>query len=476
MFFSDGGTEWRIRASLPEAPTIQFTLIRYHWVMLKLAITFIALANPSALAIARDDGLSALDQWPQFRGPLGTGVAPHANPPTTWSEKKNIRWKTAIPGKGHASPIVWGDRIFLTTAIPFGDALPPEHADAHGAHNNVRPSRRQAFVVMAINRRDGAIIWQKTVRKQQPHESTHESGTWASNSPVTDGEHVFAYFGSHGLYCLDFSGSLIWKANIGTMHTKHGHGEGSSPALHGDTIVVNFDHEEQSFVVAIDKRTGKILWKVEREEGTSWSTPLIVEHDGRAQTIIAATRRVRAYDLLTGKLIWECGGLSGNVVASPVAADGIVYVTNSYETREMLAIRLADAQGDITGTDAVTWSRHRHTPYVPSPLLYGGRLYFLKHYQGFLTCVNAKTGETLFGPARLDGIGNVYASIAGAADRVYIVSRNGHTAVIEHGATLKQIALNALDDSFSASPAIVGDDLFLRGERFLYGISDKPTP
>ena len=215
---------------------------------------------------------------------------------------------------------------------------------------------------------------------------------------------------------------------------------------------------------------------MQRDEGTSWSTPLVVEQDGKAQVIIAATRRVRAYDLLTGRVVWVCGGLSGNVVASPVAADGIVYVTNSYETREMMAIRLAGAQGDITGTDAVVWSRHRHTPYVPSPLLYGNKLYFLKHYQGFLTCVNAKTGATLFGPKRLEGIGNVYASIAGAADHIFVVSRNGHTAVISGGAKFQPIALNSLEDSFSASPAIVGNELFLRGARFLYCITEEPTP
>ncbi|MFQ5462319.1 MAG: PQQ-binding-like beta-propeller repeat protein [Phycisphaerae bacterium] len=443
--------------------------------MFKVAICFLAWAPASTIAPAADNGASVLDQWPQFRGPLGTGVAPHGHPPIAWSETNNIRWKTPIPGLGHSSPIVWGDRIFLTTAIPFGDALPGDHGEAHGAHNNVPPARRQAFVVLAVNRRDGRVLWQKTVRKQRPHESTHESGTWASNSPVTDGTHVFAYFGSHGLYCLDFEGALIWQTDVGTMHTKHGHGEGSSPALHGDTIVVNFDHEGQSFVIAIDKRTGKQRWRVQRDEGTSWSTPLVVDLDGRPQVIVAATRRVRAYDLLTGRVVWECGGLSGNVVASPVAADGIVYVTNSYETREMLAIRLAGAHGDITNTDAVVWSRHRHTPYVPSPLLYGDKLYFLKHYQGFLTCVQAKTGANLFGPERLQGIANVYASIAAAADRVYVVSRNGNTAVIS-GGTFRLIALNHLDDSFSASPAMVDHELFLRGERFLYCIVDESTP
>jgi outer membrane protein assembly factor BamB len=202
---------------------------------------------------------------------------------------------------------------------------------------------------------------------------------------------------------------------------------------------------------------------------------VIVEVDGKPQVVVAATGRVRGYDLKNGDLIWECGGLSGNVVASPVAGDGIVYVANSYDTRAMLAIRLAGAEGDITGTDAVLWTRHRDTPYVPSPILADGALCFLKHYQGFLTCVDAKTGETRLGPIRLPGIRNVYASPAGAAGRIYIVDREGTGLVLDGGDGLEPLARNRLDDSFSASPAIVGEWLILRGERHLYGISKAPA-
>lgn len=417
----------------------------------------------------------ALDQWGQWRGPLGNGVAPHGRPPVEWNEGRNIRWKVAIRGQGHSTPIVWGDRIFLTTAIPSGEALPPRHEHAPGAHDNRPASSEYEFVVLALSRRDGKTLWERTVRTERPHESTHESGSWASASAVTDGEVLIASFGSRGVYGLDLSGHLLWQTDVGDMQILHGHGEGSSPALHGDTVVVNWDHQGESFVIALDKRTGQPRWKVARKEGTSWSSPLLVEHDGKVQVIVAATHRVRAYDLATGAVIWECAGLSGNVVASPVAGDGLVYVTNSYETRELMAIRLEGAQGDITGTDHVVWTRHRHTPYVPSPLLYGGKLYFLKHYQGYLTCVDAKTGDPLFGPQRLPGIQNVYASLVGAADRVYIVSRNGTTVVIKHGATYELLARNQLDDSFSASPAIVGGELYLRGEQYLYCIAQTPA-
>ena len=433
-----------------------------------IAVAF-AVLTPAAVADEK-----ALDQWGQWRGPLGSGVAPRGDPPSVWSEDKNVRWKVAIPGKGHSTPIIWGDRIFITTAIPYGGDSAPRGAHSPGAHDNVPALRSYEYVVLAVSRHDGRVLWQRTVHKARPHESTHESGSWASNSAVTDGEHLFAYFGSRGLYCLDMDGELLWQTDVGDMQTKHGHGEGGSPALHGDTLIVNWDHEGDSFVIAIDKRTGKQRWKTARDEGTSWSTPLVVEHAGKPQVIIAATHRVRAYDLANGEVIWECGGLSGNVVASPVAGDGFVYVSNSYETRAMLAIRLAGAKGDITNTKAVVWTRHRDTPYVPSPLLYGDKLYFLRHYQGYLTCVNSKTGESLFGPQRLPGIGNVYASLVGAGDRVYIVDRSGTTIVIKHGATFELLARNRLDDFFSASPAVVGKELYLRGERNLYCIAEDP--
>lgn len=440
---------------------------------LSIAVALVILA-PIALADSRRS--DPRDQWPQWRGPLGTGVAPSGDPPVEWSEEKNVRWKIAIPGKGHSTPIVWGDRIFVTTAVPHGDAVAVEDRHAHGAHDNMPSSRRQNLVVLAIDRGDGTILWERTVRSDRPHEGTHVTGSWASNSAVTDGEHLFAFFGSGGLYCLDMDGKQVWQKDLGDMQSRHGHGEGSSPALHGDTLVVNWDHQGESLVVALDKRTGEQLWKAARDEITSWSTPLVVEHGGKAQVVIAATKRVRAYDLATGEVVWECSGLSRNVVASPVAAGGFVYVANSYDWQAMLAIRLAGAKGDITDTDAVAWTRDRDTPYVPSPLLYDDMLFFLKHNQGFLTNLNAKTGKPLFGPQRLGGIGNVFASPVGAAGRVYIVDRNGTAVVVKRGAEFELLARNRLEDSFSASPAVVGNELYLRGERSLYCIAEDPRP
>jgi outer membrane protein assembly factor BamB len=366
---------------------------------------------------------------------------------------------------------VWGDRVFVTTAVPQGDPAPHAGPDSHGAHDNVPPSREQELTVLAVARRSGEILWRTSVRTGRPHESTHETGSWASASPVTDGRRVWAFFGSGGVYALDVEGRVLWQRDLGDMRVLHGHGEGSSPALHGDTLVVNWDHEGDSFLIALDARSGEERWRVPREEPTSWSSPLVVEHGGKTQVVVAATRRVRGYDLATGRLVWECGGLSGNVVATPVAADGLVYAANSYETRNLLAIRLDAARGDVTGSPAVAWERHSDTPYVPSPSLFDETLCFLKHYQNVLTCVNAKSGGPLAGPLRLEGIRNVYASLVGAAGRLYVVDLSGNAVVLRHGGAFEVLARNLLDDSFAASPAIAGRELFLRGDRNLYCIA-----
>jgi outer membrane protein assembly factor BamB len=291
---------------------------------------------------------------------------------------------------------------------------------------------------------------------------------------LTDGERVLAYFGSQGLYCLNLDGEVQWKKQLGAMRTKHGHGEGSSPVLHGETLVINWDHEGRSFVVALDKRTGSERWRVPRDEVTSWATPIAVEREGVVQVIVAGTSRVRGYHLETGEVIWECGGLAANIVASPVAGDGMAFVGSSYEKRVLLAIRLDGARGDITGSERVPWTRRRTTPYVPSPLLHDGALYFLAHYQGVLTRVDAKTGRDRPGPVRLQGIRNVYASPVAASGRVYVTDLNGSTLVLSHADTPQALALNRLDDSFSASAVLAGRQIFLRGEKSLYAIGPAP--
>jgi outer membrane protein assembly factor BamB len=407
--------------------------------------------------------------WPQWRGPLANGVAPHANPPLRWSETNNVRWKISLPGQGHSSPIVFGDLVFLTAAIPVGEPQKPVHDDAPGVHDSVPVTHRHQFVALAINRRDGKVQWKKVLREEWPHEGGHETGSLASNSPVTDGEHLYVFFGSRGLYCLDMKGELKWSKSLGKMQTLHAHGEGSSPVIHGETLIVCWDHEGDSFLYAFDKRTGEERWKVARDEKTSWSTPLVVEHEGKPQVIVSATKRVRGYDLATGALLWECAGLTDNVVSSPVYGHGVVIAGNSYYQQAMLAIRLAGAKGDLTGTDRVAWKLNRMTPYVSSPLLYNDTLYFLRHNQNILSRLEPATGNPRGEPLRLDGIRDfIFASPVGAAGRIYVTARDGVTVVLRHDRENATLAVNRLNDSFSASPALADRELYLRGERFLY--------
>ena len=418
--------------------------------------------------------------WAQWRGPLSTGVAPHGKPPVKWSETTNIRWKTPLPGRGQSTPIIWGDYVFVTTAIPYGQAKSKQEPKIEGLHDYEPARRAMEFVVLAVNRRNGKILWRKTVIKALPHEGAHYTGTMASNSPVTDGKHVYAFFGSRGLHCLDFRGEKKWSVDLGKMRSKHGHGEGSSPAIYGNAVIINWDHRDQSFITALDKRTGKRIWKINRPEVTSWSTPIVVKVDGKPQVIVNGTRRMRGYSLESGKVIWQCAGLSANIVASPVYSDGIVYAGSSYQKRGVMAIRLSGARGDISSSKHVVW-RHRYSgPYVPSLLLYGKSLYFLYHYQPVLSRLNTKTGKEPDGPRRLRNLRNIYASPVGADGRVYITDRSGATMVISNDEDMKPLATNRLDEPISASAAIAGTEIFLRGTRHLYCISEpdakKPAP
>src|SRR5262245_52319143 len=378
---------------------------------------------------------SGPDFWPAWRGPLGTGVSPAGDPPTEWSETKNIKWKVELPGGGHATPVVWGDRLYLLSAIPKAGApetpaAQPATPAARGTASapGQRPAREKPtniyqFVVMAYDRATGKEIWRTVVREEVPHESGHQTASQASASPITDGEHVYAFFGSYGLYCLDMTGKVIWQSDFGDMKTRNEFGEGASGVLHGDTLVINWDHEGDDFILAVDKRTGSERWKVARDEPTSWSTPLVVDDAGRAIVVVSATRKVRAYDLKTGAEVWSCGGLGANCIPTPVADASTVFVMSGYQEAAGLAIKFPGATGDLTSTDRVAWKLDRGTSYVPSPLLYEGRLYFLDRFNPTLSCHDLKTGKAFFTEQRIGDLGNVYASPVGAAGRIYILDR-----------------------------------------------------
>jgi len=432
--------------------------------------TLIAAVYFSVMMLALDSSPDAQKYWPQWRGPAANGVALHSNPPLQWSEEKNIKWKIEVPGKGLSSPIIWGDMVFITSAIPTGKSV---SSSQESSGRGIPPSDELDFVLFAISRADGKIMWQRKAVTATPHEGTHNDGTWASHSAITDGQHVFAHFGSRGLYCYDMQGKLLWQKDFGDMSTRNGFGEGSSPALHGNTLVVNWDHEAKDFIIALDKSTGKELWKANRDEPTSWSTPLVVMHEGKPQVIVSATNRVRSYDLATGTVIWECGGMTMNPIPSPVHADGVVYVTSGFRGSSLQAIDLAGAKGDLTNSPAVLWKHEQDTPYVPSPLLYKDKIYFLKVNSGILSCFDAKTGQEHYSRQRLEGIATIYASPVSAKDRVYLTSRDGMTLVIKHGPTFEVLASNKLDDNIDASAALVENEIYLRGRKFLYCIAEK---
>ena len=429
----------------------------------------------STLNVTAQEPADAQRFWPQWRGPEGTGVAPYADPPTSWSESSNIRWKVDIPGLGSATPIIWGDRVFVLTAVPVGD----EVSSTDGLFARLRRrvtggtgvSRAQQFVVVALDRSDGSVVWERVTHEEVPHEGRHQTGTWASPSAVTDGEVLCAFFGSRGLYCYDLDGRSLWDADLGDMRIRMGFGEGASPVLYKDLLIVLWDHEGDSFIAAFDKRTGRERWRTPRDEMTSWTTPLVVELDGGAQVITSATGAVRAYDVETGAQVWEDEGVTLNAIPSPVSADGLVFVTSGYRGNRLAAIDLTTARGDITGTDAVRWSLDRDTPYVPSPVLHNGLLYLLKSNNGILTSLDAATGQPRYGPARLSGIRSVYASPVVADDRLYVTSREGTTVVLRTGPELEILATNTLDDEFDASAAVVDGELYLRGARALYCIA-----
>ena len=415
----------------------------------------------------------AVEPWPSFRGPLGTGVSLTADPPVEWNEEKNVKWKTDLPGMGHSSPVIWGDLIFLTGASPVGRPLPQiKWSNRPGAHNNLPITHEQEFSAFAVNRLTGKIVWRSVLHRQLPHEGGHETGSLASATPVVDEEHLFAFFGSYGLFALDHQGKVLWKKDLGDQFTKHGHGEGSSPVLFDKFLVVNWDTEDNSFITAFDKGSGEVIWQKKRDEKTSWATPIVVQQDDKNQLIVSGTTAIRGYELETGEEIWRCSGLSNNVVATPVAEPGFVYAASSYDFQSMLAISLAGAKGDITGTNQVIWKRSKRTPYVPSPLLYDGVLYFLAHYQGVMSRVIGQTGEEKSGPFRLLALRKVYASPVAARGRIYWLDRDGTCVVHVHGENPKPLAVNQLEDRFSASPALVGKDIILRGERFLYCIGN----
>jgi outer membrane protein assembly factor BamB len=437
-------------------------------IALGFALAYAAVLGTTSSLFAAEGDVSAqhIQNWHQWRGPLASGVAPLGDPPLTWSETQNVRWKVRIPGDGSSTPVVWGDRLYVLSAEAT-DRPAEKPAEPHPDAKTQPPGVYYRFLVICLDRASGETIWQQTACEAVPHEGHHQSHSYAASSAVVDGRRVYAYFGSRGLYCFDLSGKQLWQREFGRMRTRYGWGEGATPALHGDTLIVPWDQEDESFVVALDAASGQERWRRERDEPTGWATPLIYEHGGRAQVVLNGTNRARCYDLKTGELIWECGGQTVNAIPSPVLAGDRVICMSGYRGYAAFAIPL-DASGDITEAKSFLWSHSRGTPYVPSPLLADGLLYFTRVNSSILSCLDAKTGEVVYEGQRLDGLADLYGSPSAAAGRIYITDRDGATLVIKQGRAYEVLALNKLDDPIDASPVIVGKQLLLRGRRHLY--------
>ncbi len=425
--------------------------------------------------VAADDLESNSQNWHQWRGPDANGVSPQGTPPTTWSESENILWKKPIDGRGTSTPIIWGDKVFLTTAIDskqVDPTLPAPEDQPKRKFDITYPNTSYQYVVLCLDRASGKELWRQVAAQQVPNEGHHGDNSFASPSPTTDGQRLYVWFGSAGLFCYDLDGKLLWKRNFGNVKTRLSFGEGASPVLHGDKLIVTRDHEEQSYIVVLDAQTGDNLWRANRDEPSGWSTPIVVQRGDQSQLITNGKVRVRSYDLDDGTLIWECGGQASNVTPSPVTTMDTVFCMSGYRGSALYAIPLA-ATGDITESDKILWSKQRATPYVPSPLLYDGLLYFNQSNNAIMSCLDAATGEVLIGPLRMPGVRRLYASPVGAAGHVYFVGRDGTTLVIERGSKFNVVAENKLDEGMDASPAIAGGQMFLRGKSHLYCIADN---
>lgn len=446
--------------------------------ILLTASVFVAAIAPMGREVVASAGEPTVNHnWHQWRGPEATGVSRTARPPIRWSEQQNVRWKVPIEGQGTSTPIVWDDRVFVLTAVATAekDASIPDPQDQPRSNffDIKRPNQVHDFVVLCLHRATGQEIWRAVATSKVPHEGAHNDNDFASASPVTDGKRLFCWFGSAGLFAYSLDGERLWQRDLGEATVGSSLGEGCSPVLHGNRLVVLRDHSRRGSIACLDAASGETLWEHTRDEDNAWATPLIVEHSGRTQVITAASRFVRSYDLTTGDVIWQCGGLTGNVTPCPVRQGDHVICMSGYQGHAAVAIPLS-ATGDLTGSAKIAWSADRGTPYVPSPVLYDGLLYFNQSNQAILRCLNAGTGETVFGPQRLTPLSSLYASPVGADGRLYFVGRNGRTLVLQRSSSYERLALNTLDDRFDASPAVVGRQLFLRGARFLYCLEETP--
>ena len=391
--------------------------------------------------------------WGHWRGPAGDGTAPEARPPVEFGAAQNVRWRVPLPGAGSSSPVVWDDRVFVTSAVPV--------AAQSGAYD---------FRILCFDRATGQQRWARDAVRARPHEGTHKTNGFASASPCTDGTRVYAHFGSRGLHCYTLDGKPLWQRDFGDMRVRNEFGEGSSPTVTEGMILVPWDHEGPSRLFALDPATGETIWETPRDEPTCWATPLVAaDANGVRQVVMNGQNAARGYDLATGRELWRCGGQTTRPCASAVAAAGTAWIGSGFRGSFLAAFDLA-GRGDLAGGPAVVWTRDRDTPDVASPLLSQGRLFFYKEKTGLLTCVDAQTGKAHFETQRIPGLANTYASPVAAGGHIYLSDRSGTVVVIRDAAVLEVLATNDMGEGIDATPAPVDDELFIRGQTHLFCI------
>lgn len=436
---------------------------------LSLTALLIALVVLSSSAAPKNN-------WAGWRGPEGNGVSPETNLPAVWSSTTNVKWKTTIPGRGHSSPIVWDTRIFLTTDIE-GETVPGAKAVEHKDDgkpfkhpDSIGADRKHTFKVLSIDRLTGKVLWERTAYEGTVYDDRHRKGSYASPTPATDGTLVFAYFGTEGLYCYDFGGKLVWKFSPGPVAT-FGMGPGTSPVLFENTVILQCDEDngEKSFIVALDKKTGKEVWKTPRKIQASWSTPLIARGPQRTELITSGNEFIISYDPKTGKELWRTKGHASNAIATPVAGNGMAFVYAGFPVKKTFAIKLG-ASGDLTDTKDIVWQYDKGTAYVPSSILYGDYLYLMSD-RGIITCLDAKTGKIVYEGGRVPIPATFTASPVAFDGKILLTSEDGDTFVIKAGQKHEVIATNSVAEPVYASPAISDGMIFIRGEKNLYCVA-----
>src|SRR6266545_2784004 len=427
----------------------------------------------STLLFENSAGACAGTSWPQWRGPSGQGISEEKDLPRTWSATKNIKWKTPFAGRGHSSPIVWGNKIFLTTAfegpLVFG-AKAVKHMDGDKEYvhpDSVGADHKHLFKVICLSRETGKFLWGQTSFEGTPYDDRHRKSSFASSTPATDGKYVYAFFGSEGLYAYDMNGKLAWKADLGKLATA-GMGTGTSPILYDNLVIVQCDEESGagSFIAGINKKTGKEVWRTPRKVQVSWATPLLVRTTRRAELITSGNEAVIAYEPATGKELWRHKGVDSKAIPSPVANTEMVFISAGFPARIAMAIKLGGA-GDLV--DSVAWKYAKGTAYVPSPILYGDYLY-LTTDRGILTCLDARTGEVKYEGGRVPIPATFTASPVAFDGKILLTSEDGDTFIIKAGPKHEVVGTNSLGEPVYASPAIAEGRILIRGEKNIYCI------